>query len=59
MTNMENSEQLTKAQIFYRKNRTAILAAQKRYYQKNKAAKQAYQREFNRWKKDQAKESSE
>ena len=55
---MEQPLQLTKSQIFYRKNRTAILAAQKRYYEKNKAAKQAYQREFNRWKKDQAKKES-
>ena len=42
----ETTENLTKSQIRYRKYKATILAAQKRYFEKNKAAKQAYQRKY-------------
>lgn len=56
---IQNTEQLTKGQLHYRKYKDQILAAQKRYYEKNKAEKQAYQREYNRWRRSQSENTSE
>ena len=55
----EPSEQLTKSQLHYRKYRAAILAAQKRYYQKNKEQKVVYQRGYRKWIKNQTDETYE
>ena len=52
----QTTEQLTKSQIYYRKHKATILAAQKRYYEKNKEEKRSYQRGYMRWKRDQMNE---